>query len=430
MRRSRRLSVIGALAGALACGKRGDPLPPVRVVPQPVAEFQLAQRGSQVEITGLAPSVTATGTRLPVLDIEILRAVGPGDFERLAVKSIRKLAPGEVFLETEPLPAPGTLIRVAASAVVNGRASRRTNVLALTAWPPLAAPFGLTATLTAEGVALGWTPAPAQPAAPPAVPSGAPTQPGSAATPSPVGSAASPGPSVPRDAPPDASPSPGPSASPFPAPVPPAAPVAGAPEAASHASPAPGSPPSAASPVPTTVSPTSTPSPLPTPLPSGFWIYRRAKDGGYGRALRPELVAGATYLDASVQPGQEWCYSVRYAAQPSPPVESDASNEACVSVRDISAPVTPAGLALIRGPQGVEISWVPNTETDLAGYRVYRAVGPATAGEAVLLAEITKETTLFRDGDLTAGLVHAYFVVAVDAAGNESPRSEILQVRP
>jgi hypothetical protein len=50
--------------------------------------------------------------------------------------------------------------------------------------------------------------------------------------------------------------------------------------------------------------------------------------------------------------------------------------------------------------------------------------------QAVVLAEITKETTLFRDTGLTAGLVHTYFVAAVDAAGNEGPRSEILQVRP
>jgi len=135
-------------------------------------------------------------------------------------------------------------------------------------------------------------------------------------------------------------------------------------------------------------------------------------------------------MDASVQPGQEWCYSVRFAAQVTPPVESDASNEACVSVRDISAPATPAGLALILDPQGVEISWVPNTEPDLASYRVYRAVEPQTLGQAIVLAEIAKESTALRDAQLTAGVVHTYFVVAVDTAGNESPRSEILQVRP
>jgi penicillin-binding protein len=121
---------------------------------------------------------------------------------------------------------------------------------------------------------------------------------------------------------------------------------------------------------------------------------------------------------------------VRFVAQAAPPVESDASNEACVGVRDITAPATPAGLALIQGPQGVEISWIPGAEPDLAGYRVYRAVEPSTVEQAVVRAEIAKETTVFRDGELSAGLVHAYFVVAVDAAGNESPRSEILQVRP
>ena len=423
-----------ALAGALACGKRGDPLPPVRVVPQPVTEFHLAQRGGRVEITGLAPSSTTAGARLPVLDVELLNLVGPGDFERLALKTVRKLAPGEVFLETEPLPAPGTLIRVAASAAVKGRASRRTNVLALTTWAPLAPPTDLTVALTAEGVALSWMPAPVQPSPPPAASSSTPTQPGAAAKGPPPGGVPSPAPSALAGAPPEPAPSLGPPASPLPGSAAPVSLLAGAP-AAPDASPAPlsgaASPaPAAASPQAATASPSPAPSPRPTPLPAGFWVYRRPKEGSYGRPLKPELVAGPTYLDASAQPGQEWCYSVRFVAQPSPAVESDASNEACVSVRDNSAPAAPAGPALIRAPEGIEISWVPNTEPDLAGYRIYRAVEPTQAEQAPLLAELSKDTVLFRDADLQTGLVHVYFVTAVDAAGNESPRSEALRVRP
>lgn len=424
---SRRLLAIAALAAAAACGKRGDPQPPVRVVPQPVTEFRLAQRGAAIEISGLAPSVTTTGARLPVLDLQLQRATGPGDFDRLAVKSVRKLAPGEAFLESDPLPAPGTLVRAAATAAVGGRASRRTTVLSLTTWAPLAPPSGLTASLTAAGVALQWTPAPAQPSPPPVAP-GTPAQPGAAASPPPAGHAAGPSP------PPGASPAspPSPAAGGLPAsPTADAVEAGPSPAHAASATAAPATPAGSGPAAPgASASPSPVPSPRPTPLPAGFWIYRRAKAGAYGRPLQPELVAGPTYLDAAVQAGEDWCYAVRFVAQAAPPVESDASNEACVGVRDIAAPAAPAGLALIQGPQGVEISWTSGAEPDLAGYRVYRAVEPSTVEQAVVRAEIAKETTVFRDGDLSAGLVHAYFVVAVDTAGNESPRSEILQVRP
>jgi len=439
-----RLALALSVAGLLGCGKRGDPRPPLRVVPQPVAEFRLAQRGEQLEISGVAPTATTAGERLPVLDLELLRVDGPGDFERLARRAARKLAPGEAFLDSEPLPPAGSLVRVAAVASVRGRPSARTSVLSLTTWTPLAPPTALAATLTLEGVALSWTPASIQPA-PPVPPTPLPTPLGARAAAAPaagpvagVVSAPSPAASAtPSAAVPSTVPSAEPPASPSPVTAPPVetVPPALAPGPAPSVSPTPASGTGpAATPGPGALAPgpaaSPAPSPSPTPPTTGFWIYRRAKDGVARRPLVAQLTQGSTYLDAAVQPGEEWCYSVRFVAQASPPVESAASNEACVGIRDIAAPAAPAGLALVREAQAVEISWTPSTEADLAGYRVYRAVEPVEEAEAGLIAELPRQTTVFRDDTLQPGLVHTYFVVAVDAAGNESPRSEILRVRP
>ena len=44
------------VAASLACGHRGDPLPPLRHTPPGLAEFRLAQRGDALEVTLLTPS--------------------------------------------------------------------------------------------------------------------------------------------------------------------------------------------------------------------------------------------------------------------------------------------------------------------------------------------------------------------------------------
>jgi fibronectin type 3 domain-containing protein len=101
-------------------------------------------------------------------------------------------------------------------------------------------------------------------------------------------------------------------------------------------------------------------------------------------------------------------------------VESARSNEACVSVHDIVPPAAPSGVAAVGGADGVEVSWSPSTESDLASYRVYRAAGGKTPER---IGEVAAPETSLRDTSATAGSRYLYTVTAVDKAGNESPPS-------
>ena len=368
---------LSLLASLPACGKRGDPLPPLPRTPQPVTGLLVAQRGRGIEVSYVAPRATAGGVALTALEVELLRADTEGEFADVARAASRKAAPGEAVREAGPLPAPGTRVRLAARARAGGRVSALTPVVILAVQAPLAPPSELKARLTPKGVALAWT-APPGGIPPPIV----------APSPSP-----SPTPAKPS-APPAPSPSP-----------------AASPGASPTASPSP-----AASP-----SPTPAPSPTPPPPPSsGYWIYRRDAGGKYGTPLVRAPLQSAAFDDETVAPGQNVCYVARLVAATDPVIESESSNEVCVEVRDVEAPAAPTGVTALARDGAVEVSWSPSPERDLAGYRVYRS---AAGGTPARVAEVGAGESAFRDTAVASGATHVYTVTAVDAAGNESPPS-------
>ena len=105
-------------------------------------------------------------------------------------------------------------------------------------------------------------------------------------------------------------------------------------------------------------------------------------------------------------------------------VEGDSSAPVTVFASDVFPPAVPAGLQAVFSSVGqqpyVDLTWAPNTDSDLAGYNVYRREdeGPWTRVNSALLA-----TPTYRDGNVAAGRTYFYAVTAVDVHGNESARS-------
>jgi fibronectin type 3 domain-containing protein len=140
----------------------------------------------------------------------------------------------------------------------------------------------------------------------------------------------------------------------------------------------------------------------------------------------PVPVAAPPFRDTTISPGEHWCYVVRTVASTEPVVESASSGEACIENKDVFPPAPPTGVAALVRDDGVEVSWSPSLEADLASYRVYRA---AAGGPAVRLAEVAAPETSFRDLTAPRGGVLAYTVTAVDQDGNESPPSRAVEAR-
>ncbi len=88
---------------------------------------------------------------------------------------------------------------------------------------------------------------------------------------------------------------------------------------------------------------------------------------------------------------------------------------------DNLAPGAPLGLAGEQSfaPEGLGLSWDPNSESDLFGYRIYRDTDPSFEPGPGNFVVSTPDTFSF-DGDWTWESGYAYKVTAVDIHGNES----------
>ena len=85
----------------------------------------------------------------------------------------------------------------------------------------------------------------------------------------------------------------------------------------------------------------------------------------------------------------------------------------------------PVTLTVAAAPQpttgSVTLSWSANSESDLAGYKVYRATN--SGGYGAPIATLTAGTTQYVSSGLAKGFTYFFVITAYDQAGNESPYS-------
>jgi hypothetical protein len=175
---------------------------------------------------------------------------------------------------------------------------------------------------------------------------------------------------------------------------------------------------------------------------SEYHVYRGVLDPGIHNAAGkdiprdkwislPTLIGksrAADYRDVQFDFGKTYAYVVRSTVDAGGNLlESDDSDPVVVAAADTFPPAVPQGVvaALIAGasPNSPEadLSWSINTETDLAGYRVYRSEQQGSKGE--LLTPDLLPSPAYRDTSVQSGHHYWYSVTAVDRTGNESVAS-------
>ncbi len=138
--------------------------------------------------------------------------------------------------------------------------------------------------------------------------------------------------------------------------------------------------------------------------------------------VNPAPLPGPPFVDPRVAFGKPRCYVVRAVSLfGSQSIESDASPVQCVTPVDTFPPAAPASLNAIGSVGAISLIWEAGREPDLAGYLVMRGTLPG--GEFVQVTPAPIAETTFNDTTVTRGVRYAYVVLAVDASGNRSARS-------
>jgi hypothetical protein len=157
----------------------------------------------------------------------------------------------------------------------------------------------------------------------------------------------------------------------------------------------------------------------------GYNVYRESENEELHR-INTVLVEGTSFIDRDFAYNITYRYYVRASATQSfPYTESDNSNASEIKTLDVLFPNAPTGLVAIAGESFVSLSWDASTETDLAGYRVWRR--NELDAEFLALTELIAEN-VYHDSKVEKNQRYFYAITALDENGNESQRSEAVSV--
>jgi hypothetical protein len=364
----RKIAVL-LLFALVACGKRGDPHPPIPVIPKATTDLLVAQRGPKVLLSWGYPSLTTAGKSMTgIKRVAVWRSLeespaaqsagNPSSIQlfakvpalipvkflkvRTRVDSIEgaKLPAATAgarltYEDTPPLhTADGRPVRLTYAVVTEGQSANSdlSNLVSIVPMDVPAPPSALTATARREGVVLTWT-------APDATISGA-----------------------------------------------------------------------------------------KNPVIAGYNVYRFPHGQPADEFATPantSPLAATTFTDNP--PYGEHDYFVTALAAPGPPrVESEPSPVAGANFKDLVAPPPPTGLTALVETGAVRLVWDPVDAPDLAGYKVYRTEGTGIeqlrpVGTIPLTPQLLTATN-YRDTGVNPGISYYYEVVSVDKTGNESTK--------
>lgn len=157
------------------------------------------------------------------------------------------------------------------------------------------------------------------------------------------------------------------------------------------------------------------------PKEEGFFynVYR------YDNGLYPlfpinqDLLSSGFFVESGLKNGQKYIYEIRKVKVVEKKNWEGEGLRVEATPKDLTPPSVPRGIKGEKRGSIVQLSWLENTESDLAGYNVYRIVGKSEQK----LTRIPIKETQFIDHNLGDNRFLSYYVTSVDLSGNESEPS-------
>ena len=142
-------------------------------------------------------------------------------------------------------------------------------------------------------------------------------------------------------------------------------------------------------------------------------------DAGYGLDNSALLNRQYRYVVERVATLAVGGQSVEVQGPPSPAI--------VITTTDVFPPAVPQGLVAVADAAAgaIDLSWSPNTDSDLAAYHVFRR--DVDGGLAAQQIAVVKTESSFRDTGVQPGHTYAYSVSAIDQNGIESKQCSEVQ---
>ena len=152
----------------------------------------------------------------------------------------------------------------------------------------------------------------------------------------------------------------------------------------------------------------------------GYFVYRRSlPEEEYDRPLNEKPIRGMAFVDFTAPYGP-LVYTVRATLPDKPKVEGAPAEEAALDYRDVFPPPAPGRLEALSEAGLVRLVWDPVGSPDLAGYVVFRA---EASGQFVRLTPDPIKDSFLADTTAKPGTRYRYTVRAIDKSGNIGPPS-------
>ena len=162
----------------------------------------------------------------------------------------------------------------------------------------------------------------------------------------------------------------------------------------------------------------------------GYNVYRvDAAQNEVGQTpINKGLITTTEYADQNFKFGEKYTYIARTVSLGTLARQVESLNSASIEVAPIDTfpPAAPTGLSIGPAPGRLSVFFGANSETDLAGYLIYRSTDPNLPKPWTLLTSTLLTRTTFADENVDPGKTYYYYVIAVDAAGNKSQPSEVV----
>ena len=160
----------------------------------------------------------------------------------------------------------------------------------------------------------------------------------------------------------------------------------------------------------------------------GYHVYRFTGDEVPETPITSAPIERTNYADTPALGTHRYLVTAVRSTGP-PLLQSGPSNVISVEYRDLLPPPAPTGLTALPEDNAIRLIWDPVEAADLAGYKIYRIGQADQVGELFVTVTPTAiPETNYRDTGVRPNTAYQYLVSSVDKSGNESSPTKITDV--